>query len=57
MWLGGVAEDKCFGNQTWICVLAQIQFYNPENGIVIGVMMATRNFSPSVELLEGLFKG
>lgn len=43
--------------QTWICVVAQTQFYNLENGIMIVVTIATRNFSPLVELLEGLFKG
>lgn len=44
-------------SKTWNCVLVQTKFYNLENGLVLEVIIATRNFSPSVELLEGLFKG
>ena len=40
-----------------MCVLVQVKFYNLKNGIVIEVIIATRNLNPSVEFLEGLFKG
>lgn len=43
--------------KSWICVLVQTKFYNLENGLVLEVIIATRKFSPSVKLLEGLFKG
>lgn len=37
--------------------MVQTKFYNLENGMVIEVIIATRNLNPSVEFLEGLFKG